>query len=476
MITGGTRGIGRGIAESFAAQGAAVVLGGRSAEKGEQALDEMGIGDRATFVPCDVRRREDVENLIDQAVKRYGSADIMVNNAGGSDSFALVHEMTDEAWQNALDFNLNAVFWGTRRALRYMLERGWGRIINISSVEGKQGNKPAVSHYITNKHAINGLTKAVATEYGTMGITCNAICPGAIETDTMKELPAGGRRCGHHVPAVSRQLRGGVRDQAAEHGRGSGRHGDLARERAGRRHHRRAHQRRRRHLAVVSPAAALPDRWLPDRWLVDWERSERMPFYTRANAGEVLPDPASPLGWTLVSRKGCCPGGCAGWSNSASTARASCRWTPARRGDVRRLLLHQPLALPCGGDPDGADGRGVRRGPARQCGGRAAVPAAPGRPVRAVLGPGRADDRRDPGRVRVPADRRRPGAHPREAARPSGPCRAAGGRPGRARPVVPARAGQRVCPARLLDVRFGGGARDARGGLREAASPGRCST
>ena len=188
VITGGTRGIGRGIAEAFAAQGAAVVLGGRSPEKGEQALDEMGIGDRAMFVPCDVRRREDVENLIDQAVKRYGSADIMVNNAGGSDRFALVHEMTDEAWQNALDFNLNAAFWGSRRALRYMLERGWGRIINISSVEGKQANKPAVAHYITNKHAINGLTKAVAYEYGTNGITCNAICPGAIETDTMKEL------------------------------------------------------------------------------------------------------------------------------------------------------------------------------------------------------------------------------------------------------------------------------------------------
>lgn len=188
VITGGTRGIGRGIAEAFAAAGAAVVLSGRSPDKGQQALNEMGIGDRAMFVPCDVRRQADVNHLVDQAAQRYGSVDIMVNNAGGSDGFALVHEMTDEAWLNALDFNLNAVFWGTRRALRYMLERGWGRIINISSVEGKQGNKPAVSHYITNKHAINGLTKAVATEYGTKGITCNAICPGAIETDTMREL------------------------------------------------------------------------------------------------------------------------------------------------------------------------------------------------------------------------------------------------------------------------------------------------
>jgi len=188
VITGGTRGIGRGIAEAFASAGAAVVLSGKSPDKGQQALDEMGVGDRATFVQCDVRRQEDINNLIDQAAKRYGSVDIMVNNAGGSDRFALVHEMSDEAWLNALDFNLNAVFWGSRRALRYMLERGWGRIINISSVEGKQANKAAVSHYITNKHAINGLTKAVAFEYGTKGITCNAICPGAIETDTMREL------------------------------------------------------------------------------------------------------------------------------------------------------------------------------------------------------------------------------------------------------------------------------------------------
>jgi NAD(P)-dependent dehydrogenase (short-subunit alcohol dehydrogenase family) len=187
VITGGSRGIGRGIAEKFLAEGAAVVIGGKSQDKGLRAIEEMGVGDRATFLQCDVRREEDVNNLVDEAAKRYGSADILVNNAGGSDRWALVHELSDEAWQNALDLNLNAVFWGTRRALGYMLERGWGRIINISSVEGKQANKPAVSHYITNKHAINGFTKAVAHEYGPQGITCNAICPGAVETDLMME-------------------------------------------------------------------------------------------------------------------------------------------------------------------------------------------------------------------------------------------------------------------------------------------------
>ena len=187
VITGGSRGIGRGIAEKFLAEGAAVVIGGKSQDKGLRAIEEMGVGDRATFLQCDVRREEDVNNLVDEAAKRYGSADVLVNNAGGSDRWALVHELSDEAWQNALDLNLNAVFWGTRRALKYMLDRGWGRIINISSVEGKQANKPAVSHYITNKHAINGFTKAVAHEYGPQGITCNAICPGAVETDLMME-------------------------------------------------------------------------------------------------------------------------------------------------------------------------------------------------------------------------------------------------------------------------------------------------
>jgi NAD(P)-dependent dehydrogenase (short-subunit alcohol dehydrogenase family) len=191
VVTGGTRGIGRGIAEAFLAEGAAVVISGKSADKGKQAVEEMNAADRVTFVPCDVRVQSEVEYLIDEAKRIYGRVDILVNNAGGTDGWALVHELSDEAWQNALNWNINAVFWGTRRALKYMLEGGWGRIINISSVEGKQGNKPAVSHYITNKHAVNGFTKAVAHEYGTNSITSNAICPGAVETDLMKEAGPG---------------------------------------------------------------------------------------------------------------------------------------------------------------------------------------------------------------------------------------------------------------------------------------------
>jgi NAD(P)-dependent dehydrogenase (short-subunit alcohol dehydrogenase family) len=186
VITGSTRSIGRAIAEAFLADGATVVVSGRSEVKGKQALEEMGAGDRAVFHPCDANSQDDIEGLADFAAERFGRLDIWVNNVGGSSGFAPIHQLSDEAWHDALNLNINGYFYGTRRALPKMLASGWGRIINISSVEGKQANKPAISHYITNKHAIHGLTKATAFEYGTQGITCNAICPGAVDTDLMR--------------------------------------------------------------------------------------------------------------------------------------------------------------------------------------------------------------------------------------------------------------------------------------------------
>jgi 3-hydroxybutyrate dehydrogenase/3-oxoacyl-[acyl-carrier protein] reductase len=186
VVTGGTRGIGRAIAEAYLAEGAKVVISGRSTDKGKQAIAEMGDADRTHFIAADVREQAQVEDLIDGAAAHFGGVDILVNNAGGSDGFAPIHELTDEAWANALNWNLNGAFWATRRVLPYMLANQWGRVIAISSVEGKQATKAMVSHYITNKHAINGFVKAVAFEYGTNGITSNAICPGAIETDIMK--------------------------------------------------------------------------------------------------------------------------------------------------------------------------------------------------------------------------------------------------------------------------------------------------
>ena len=184
-ITGGTRGIGRAIAEAFVREGAKVVINGRSEDKGAQALEEMDAGDAAKFLAGDVKTREGCDALVDYTVEQYGRIDIMVANAGGSSGAAPVAEMTDEAVQDALLWNYWHTFWCMRKSLGYMIPQEWGRIINISSIEGKAG-KPAVSHYVANKHAINGLTKSCAQEVGTLGITVNALCPGAIETDVMK--------------------------------------------------------------------------------------------------------------------------------------------------------------------------------------------------------------------------------------------------------------------------------------------------
>ncbi|MGA0170221.1 MAG: SDR family NAD(P)-dependent oxidoreductase, partial [Pseudomonadales bacterium] len=99
VITGGSRGIGRGIAEAFLNEGANVVINGRSPEKGSATLAELNVGERAHFVAGDVKVREDVERIIDEALSRYGRVDILVNNAGGSGGFAPIHEMSEDAWQ-----------------------------------------------------------------------------------------------------------------------------------------------------------------------------------------------------------------------------------------------------------------------------------------------------------------------------------------------------------------------------------------
>jgi len=185
VVTGGSRGIGFGIAKAFLDAGARVVITGRSTDKGRAALAELAQPARTLFVAGDVTRREDVEAAIDGALQGFGRVDILVNNAGGSSGFAPVAELNDDDWQQAAAWILHSAFWATRMALRDMQKRGWGRIINISSVEGKQANKANCSHYITFKHALNGFTKAVAFEYGAQGITSNAISPGAVETDLM---------------------------------------------------------------------------------------------------------------------------------------------------------------------------------------------------------------------------------------------------------------------------------------------------
>ncbi|MEZ4453250.1 MAG: SDR family NAD(P)-dependent oxidoreductase [Nannocystaceae bacterium] len=189
VVTGGSRGIGRGIVEMLLSEGASVAFNGRDQGKGARALRELDAGARAIFVAGDVTARGDCEAVIDAAVEAFGGLHILVNNAGGSGGFAPVVEMSDDAWIQAFAWNVHSTFYCTRHALKRMLPQKWGRIINISSVEGKHG-KGGVAHYVAAKHAINGLTKSVAQEVGTEGVTVNAICPGLILTDIVRESGA----------------------------------------------------------------------------------------------------------------------------------------------------------------------------------------------------------------------------------------------------------------------------------------------
>ncbi len=184
-ITGGTRSIGRAMADAFLAEGAKVVVNGRNEVKGQQCLEEMDAGDAAAFFAGDASKQEAVEGLIDFTIEKFGKLDICCLNSGGVQMTAPVFQMSDEEWKLEVDWNLNHVFWGMRRALQHMIPRECGRVIVTSSVEGKLG-KPGIPGYAATKHAVNGLVKAAAHEVGTMGITVNAILPGIIETDIVR--------------------------------------------------------------------------------------------------------------------------------------------------------------------------------------------------------------------------------------------------------------------------------------------------
>lgn len=188
-ITGGTAGMGRGIAEAYLAEGAKVALFARNPDKGAQVLAELGAGgfgsDRAIFVAGDVMSQADLEGFVDKTIAHFGTIDILVNNAGGAGDLQPLVNLSDHAFDEAMKWNVYSTFWATRRALPAMLEKQDGRIINISSMEGKHG-KPVLTAYSAAKHAVNGMTKSLAREVGAQGVTVNAICPGLVITDIIR--------------------------------------------------------------------------------------------------------------------------------------------------------------------------------------------------------------------------------------------------------------------------------------------------
>jgi len=184
LVTGATGGIGAAIAETLHGAGATVAVSGTRATVLEELQKRLGA--RVHVVPCNLSDMAEVERLVPTAETAMGSLDILVNNAGVTRD-GLAMRMKDEDWQQVLDVNLTAAFRLARAAMRGMMKRRWGRIVNITSVVAATGN-PGQVNYVASKAGIIGLTKSLAQELASRNITVNAVAPGFIATPMTEVL------------------------------------------------------------------------------------------------------------------------------------------------------------------------------------------------------------------------------------------------------------------------------------------------
>lgn len=189
LVTGASRGIGRGIALRLAQDGAAVAVNYRSNPAAADAIlaDIAGAGGHAIAVPGDVSISSDVAAMLDRTVKELGGIHILVNNAGIAADMLTVR-LSEEDWDRVVDTDLKGAFLTTKASLRPMMRQRWGRIINIASVVAYTGNAGQAS-YAAAKAGMVGLTKSVAREVATRGITANVVAPGLIDTEMTERLP-----------------------------------------------------------------------------------------------------------------------------------------------------------------------------------------------------------------------------------------------------------------------------------------------
>jgi 3-oxoacyl-[acyl-carrier protein] reductase len=185
FVTGSTRGIGLAIARAMHGAGAKVAIVGRNAERAREVAADLG--DRAVGVGCDVALADQVEAALAASDAALGPVDILVNNAGLTRDNILLR-LTDADWDAVMDANLKGAFHTTRAAIKGMMKRRSGRIINVTSIVGLSGNK-GQANYAASKAGLIGFTKSVAKEYAARGILANCIAPGYIETDMTSGLP-----------------------------------------------------------------------------------------------------------------------------------------------------------------------------------------------------------------------------------------------------------------------------------------------
>ena len=189
LVTGASRGIGQAIAVGLAREGAAVALVARSEDALEKCAAELRArGDSAIAVRADVMSAADIQRSVERVTKELGPVDILVNNAGDN-ILGRFLEQDEEAWWNQIELGIRAPYRYTRAVIGSMAERGWGRVINVLSVNAKKAGK-FMSAYATAKHGMLGMTRALAIDFATTKVTVNAICPGWVKTDLTRRTIA----------------------------------------------------------------------------------------------------------------------------------------------------------------------------------------------------------------------------------------------------------------------------------------------
>ncbi|WP_217553175.1 SDR family NAD(P)-dependent oxidoreductase [Streptomyces sp. GbtcB6] len=193
LVTGAGSGMGRATAVLLARRGAAVTLVGRRENRLAEVVAVItAAGGKALAVPGDVSRPEEIEHAVTRTVEHFGALHYAVNNAGVSGVFTPLTEMTPEQWQRTLDIDLNSLFYGLKYEIPAILDAGGGAIVNVSSVFADRGGP--TPDYSSAKHAIRGLTRSAAIEFGSRGVRVNELQPGVIDTEMTQTDPEGTQR------------------------------------------------------------------------------------------------------------------------------------------------------------------------------------------------------------------------------------------------------------------------------------------